>query len=215
MDLDVDEPAAVRRRQRNVTRAATRFAVLALPGGQDDPIVPVGGQPDDLEPAVRVRHEQERAIGHPLGADIAAALAGDDLDAPVATSTSEIWEVSRSSSRWAMIAIRAPSGAQAKASTSIPASVRTVGRGGTGSFAGRPRRGTGASISQTWVQPRRRDRKAIRWPSGDQRGSRPRPGGRRPASGATVDLDDPDLLVAHVREAAAVGRPLRVGRGLV
>ena len=78
MDLDVDEPAAVRRRQRNVTGAAAGFAVLALPGGQDDPIVPIGGQPDDLEPAVRVRHEQERAIGHPLGADIAAALAGDD-----------------------------------------------------------------------------------------------------------------------------------------
>ena len=79
VDLDVDEPAAVRRRQRNMTGAAARLAVLALPGGQDDPIVPVGGQPDDLEPAVRVRHEQQRAIGHPLGTDIATALAGDDL----------------------------------------------------------------------------------------------------------------------------------------
>ena len=97
--------------------------------------------------------------------------------APVATSTSAICEVSPTSGpRRAMTAIRVPSGAHSKASTSTPASVRTVGRGGFGSVAGRPRRGTGASISQIWVQPRRRDRKASRWPSGDQRGERPPPG---------------------------------------
>ena len=72
-----------------------------------------------------------------------------------------------------MTASRAPSGAHSKASTSMPVAVSATGRGGFGSVAGRPRRGTGASISQTWVQPRRRDRKARRWPSGDQRGARP------------------------------------------
>ena len=98
-------------------------------------------------------------------------------DAPVATSTSAICAVSSiSGPRRAMTAIRAPSGDHSKASTSMPVSVRTVGRGGFGSVAGRPRRGTGASISQICDQPRRRDRNARRCPSGDQRGSRPAPG---------------------------------------
>ena len=98
-------------------------------------------------------------------------------DAPVATSTRAIWAVSSiSGPRRAMTAIRAPSGDHSNASTSMPISVRTVGRGGFGSVAGRPRRGTGASISQICDQPRRRDRNARRCPSGDQRGSRPAPG---------------------------------------
>ncbi len=53
--------------------------MLALTTGQDDPVVAVGRQADDLEPAIRVRHEQERAVGQPVDADIDAVLAGDDL----------------------------------------------------------------------------------------------------------------------------------------
>ena len=107
VDLDVDEPAAVRRRQRSVTGAAAGFAVLALPGGQDDPIVPVGGQPDDLEPAVRVRHEQQRAIGQPARRrHRRCARRRRPASRRVATSTSAIWEVSRSVLALAMIAIR-------------------------------------------------------------------------------------------------------------
>ena len=36
-------------------------------GGQDDPVVAVGRQADDLEPAVGVGQEQERAVGQPAG----------------------------------------------------------------------------------------------------------------------------------------------------
>ena len=178
VDLDVDEPAAIRRGSGADAGAAAGLAVLALALGQDDPIVAVGGQPDDLEPAVGVGDEQERTVGQPAGGDIDASLAGHD-------PRSRRWRRRRARSgrsprcpgpRRAMTAIRAPSGDHSKASTSMPVSVRTVGRGGFGSVAGRPRRGTGASISQICDQPRRRDRNARRWPSGDQRGSRPAPG---------------------------------------
>ena len=75
-----------------------------------------------------------------------------------------------------MTAIRPPSGDQAICSTSMPLAVSAVACGGRGSRCGRPRRGTGASISQTCDQPRRRDRNASRRPSGDHCGSRPPPG---------------------------------------
>ena len=78
MDLDVDEPAAVRRGQRGGADAAAGFAVFALALGQHDPIVAIGGQPDDLEPAVGIGHEEERPVGQPAGADIDASLAGHD-----------------------------------------------------------------------------------------------------------------------------------------
>ena len=47
----------------HVPDAAVRLAVLALARRQDDPVVAVGGQPDDLEPAVRVRDVEQRAVG--------------------------------------------------------------------------------------------------------------------------------------------------------
>ena len=71
-------------------------------------------------------------------------------------------------------------------------------------------------MTQTCDQPRRRDRKASRWPSGDQRGSRPRPAWPTTRlSRRAVGLDDPDLVVADEGEAAAVGRPLRVADRLL
>ena len=95
---------------------------------------------------------------------------GDDLSVTAGASTMAICDVSgrglpRGHDRQP-VAVRRPG----EPPTSMPAAVSGVGRGGFGSFAGRPRRGTGASISQTCVQPRRRDRNARRWPSGDQRG---------------------------------------------
>ena len=86
------------------------------------------------------------------------------------------WSTRSSGRSWAAMAIVVPSGDQAKPFTSTPAAVRAVAMGACGSRCGRPRRGTGASMSQTWLQPRRRDRNARRCPSGDQRGSRPPPG---------------------------------------
>jgi hypothetical protein len=68
------------------------------------------------------------------------------------------------------VAIDFPSAAQVKSSTSKPLAVSDRGSGGRGSRAGRPRRGTGASTTKTCDQPRRREMKAIRGPSGDQRG---------------------------------------------
>ena len=66
--------------------------------------------------------------------------------------------------------MRDPSGDQTSDSTSTPAAVKARGSGGRGSLAGRPRRGTGASMTQTCDQPRRRETNASRLPSGDQRG---------------------------------------------
>jgi hypothetical protein len=82
MDLDVDEPTAVRRGKRGRTGTAAGLAMLAFALGQDDPIVAVGGQPDDLEPAVGIRGEQEGAVGQPAGGDIDTALAGHDAGCP-------------------------------------------------------------------------------------------------------------------------------------
>ena len=78
VDLDVDEAAAVGRGQRRGADPTAWLAVLALAGGQHDPVVAVGGQADDLEPAVGIRHEQQRSVGKPAGTDVDAPLAGHD-----------------------------------------------------------------------------------------------------------------------------------------
>ena len=87
MDLDVDEPAAVRRGQWRGSGAeedaAVGLAVLALTVGQHDTVVPVGRQPDDLEPAIRVGHEEERPVARPSATDVHASFAGDDAHRPV------------------------------------------------------------------------------------------------------------------------------------
>ena len=132
VDLDVDEPGAVRRWQRGVADAAARLAVLALAGGQDDPVVAVGGPPDDLEPAVGVG--DERAATRRAASEAPASR----LSSPATTSSApgrrrRRWRSGRSRGssgrRRAMTASRAPSGDHSNASTSMPVAVRTVGRG--------------------------------------------------------------------------------------
>ena len=91
---------------------------------------------------------------------------------PDARSTIVTWFVCRSGRRCAMSASRVPSGAQAKSSISTLAGVTGRGSGATNRAGGRPRRGSGASCSQTWLQPRRREMKASCRPSGAQRGAR-------------------------------------------
>ena len=212
--------AAVRRRQRDVPDAAGRLAVLALAGGQDDPVAPVRRSRRTTwnQPSASRHVEQRRRRAATRRRCRGCRSPATTSIAPVATSTRAIWDASRSSAvGCAMTAIRAPSGDQAKASTSMPAgrSARSA-RAAAARVAGRPRRGTGASISQTWVQPRRRDRNARRRPSGDQRGSRPPPGlADDPGQARPVGLDDPDLVVADEGEPPTVGRPLRVADRLL
>ncbi len=79
-----------------------------------------------------------------------AALAGDRA-APAARGHVHDWicDVSRSGSRCEVTAIARPSGDQTNSSTSTPGAVIGVGSGERGRVAGRPRRGTGASTSQS------------------------------------------------------------------
>ena len=73
----MDEAAAIGRRQRRRPHPAGRLAVFPLASCQDDPVVAIGCQPDDLEPAVRVGHVQQRAVRRPASADVDAAVARD------------------------------------------------------------------------------------------------------------------------------------------
>ena len=98
--------------------------MLPLAGRQDDPVVAVGGQADDLEPAVGVARRtaaiHRASSAHPCRGWISPATT---CVAPVATSTSAIWAVSRSSARRrAMTARRVPSGDHWRSSTSMPGS---------------------------------------------------------------------------------------------
>ena len=119
-----------------------RLAVLAFAGGQDDPVAAVGGQPDDLEPAV--------GVGRRTGASRRAASGAPTSHArrrrrrpgssPVATSTMR--DLRTSTGVGSVVPghdgeprrRRAPS---RTTSTSTPVAVRAVGRGGFGS-RGRP-----------------------------------------------------------------------------
>ena len=100
--------------------------------------------------------------------------------------------------------------------TSIPGSVRAVGSGARGSRCGRPRRGTGASIGPDLAPaaPSRQEGEALA-----VRG----PARLAAAAGLADDeglaravgLDDPDLAVADIGQAPAVGRPLGVADRLL
>ena len=90
--------------------------------------------------------------------------------APLAMSRIDTVERQSLASRSVTRAMRWPSGAQATSATSMPVAVSGTASAGRGWLAGRPRCGSGASMSQTWLQPRRRERNAIRRPSGLQRG---------------------------------------------
>ena len=115
-----------------------------------------------------------------------------------------------------MTAIRVPSGDHSKASTSMPVSVRTVGRGGFGSVAG-PAAARDRSVDQPDLRPAAPARQegqpvAVGRPArcAAAAGLADDEGQARP-----VGLDDPDLVVADEREPAAVGRPLRIGDRLL
>ena len=110
--------------------------------------------------------------GSQRGPHSQASPAGIRRSSPPTMSTTETSDLQARSSRWAAKAIRPPSGDQSNSSTSSPAGVIATGSAGRGWAAGRPRRGTGASIRQSCDQPRRRDTKASWSPSGDQRMSR-------------------------------------------
>ncbi len=110
--------------------------------------------------------------GSQRGAHSQASPAGIRRSSPPTMSTTETSDLQARSSRWAAKAIRPPSGDQSNSSTSSPAGVIATGSAGRGWLAGRPRRGTGASIRQSCDQPRRRETKASWRPSGDQRRSR-------------------------------------------
>ncbi len=90
--------------------------------------------------------------------------------AAVAASTRHTCTVVRSGSRWATTASRPPSGDHWTSSTSSPAGVTARASGWASRAGGRPRRGSGASMIQAWLHPRRRETKAMRRPSGAQRG---------------------------------------------
>ena len=79
VDLDVDDAAAIRRRQRGVPVAPRRLAVLALAVGEDDAVTAIRGAAHDLEPPVGVGHVDQRPVGQPLRAGVVAALARHDL----------------------------------------------------------------------------------------------------------------------------------------
>ena len=123
---------------------------------------------------------------------------------------------SMSGPRRAMTAMRAPSGAQSKASTSTPVAVRTVGSGGLGS-RGRPAAARDRRVDQPDLRPaaaarQERQAMAIGRPArfASRAGLADDPGQAR-----AVGFDDPDLVVADERQATAVGRPLRIRDGLL
>ena len=219
VDLDVDEPAAVRRRQRRGPDAAAGLAVLALAGGQHDPVVAVGGQPDDLEPAVGVGHVtgaiRRAASGHRHRRSARRRRPASRRSRRRRARSATVSPTS--GPRWAMTAIRRAVGRPLEV-VDVDAGLGQDGRAGRLRLAwpGRPRRGTGASI-----EPDLRPAAAAR-----QEGEPVAVG--RPARGAAaarladhagqpraVGLDDPDLVVADEGEPAAVGRPLRIGDGLL
>ena len=217
MDLDVDEPAAVGRGQWRGAGATAGLAVLAFARGQDDPIVAVGGQPDDLEPAVGIGHEQQRSVGKPVGTDIDAPLAGDDpgragrdVDEGDLRGLADV--------RSAEGHDRDP-GAVGRPfeGVDVDAGLGQDGRAGRLRLGRRAAAARDGSVDQPDLGPATAAR---------QEGQPVAVG--RPARGAaaarladhegqpgTVGLDDPDLVVADEGEPAAVGRPLRVGDRLL
>ena len=188
------------------------------PLGQDDPIVAIGGQPDDLEPAVGIGHEEQRPVGQPAGARHRRfARRPRPRSSPVATSTRAICDVSSiPGPRRAMTAMRVPSGDHSNASTSTPVSVRTVGSRRLG-LGRRPAAARDRGVDQPDLRPAAAARQegeamAVGRPARLAAGAglADHPGQARP-----VGFDDPDLVVADEGEAPPVGRPLRVGDGLL
>ena len=216
MDVDVDEAAAVGRRQRRVARAARRLAVLALAGRQDAPLAAVGRQADDLEPAVGVGRVEPAAVGHRRAAPLAHSSPppATRRSSPVSTSIEvDLADASGPGPRIASTAIVRPSADQLEVlDVDARSPISGRGSGGRGSRAGRPRRGH-RRIDDPDLRPAAAPRDEREAPAVG-RPARRRDAGRMagdPDVARPVGLDDPDLVVADVGEAAAVGRPLRVG----
>ena len=197
--------------------ATAGFAVLALALGQDDPIVAVGGQPDDLEPAVGVGHEQQRTVGQPARRDIDAPLAGHD--ARRAGRDVDEGDLRR------LLDVRAAAGHDRDAGAvgrpfegvDIEAGLGQDGRSRRLGLGRRPAAARDRRVDQPDLRPAaaaRQERQAMavgrpaRFAAGA--GLADHPGQAR-----AVRFDDPDLVVADEREAAPVGRPLRVRDGLL
>ena len=211
---------AVRRRQRRRSRYPPEGSPCSRsPSVRTIRSRPSGERRTTWNQPLGVGHVDERPVGGPAWPGVVAALAGDDLlragrDVDERDLRGRRGRPGGAARRWrSCVAVRRPGEA-----VDVDAGRRSGRRasGACGSRCGRPRRGTGASMSQTWVQPRRRDRKARRRPSGDQRGSRPPPGlATTQRLARPVGLDDPDLVVADEGEAPAVGRPLRIADRLL
>ena len=188
LDLDVDEPRAVRRRRAARSRtAAGRLAVLARAGRERRPVAASRRiDPDDLEPAVGVGHEEQVAVGQPARARIPSRRRRrSGRSAPVATSTTmdlrrqpvlALARRSRSGGRRATSRgrRRRPGGGQGARLGRLRARWR-AGRAGDRGID-RPRPATSRAGAR---------RRPARWPSGDQRGPSRRPDARSPVRAAS------------------------------
>ena len=181
--------AAVRRRQRQPKpRPPDGSPCSRSPVGQDDPVAPVGRQPDDLEPAVGVGHVQERPVGQPARAPTSRLrLAGDDpLGAGRDVDERDLRRLEVVEAALGRDRDPRPSGDQAKASTSTPAAVRTRGLGGSrlvrGPAAARHRRVDEPDLRPAATAREERETLAVRRPARAATAARL---GRRPASSAS------------------------------
>ena len=217
MDLDIDEAAAVGRGERGIPDAAARLPMLALPGRQDDPIVPVGGQADDLEPAVGIRGEEERSIRQPASTDIDTLLARHDPRHP-ARDLDDRDLRGFDDLRAARPHDRDPAAiGRPFEGFDIDARLRQDGRSRRLRLGRRAAATRHGRIDQPDLRP------AATTGQEGQPMAIGRPARLAPGAGLadhagqprSVRLDDPDLFVADEREPAPVGRPLGVGHGLV
>ena len=177
----------------------------------------VGGQPDDLEPAVGVRHEEQRAVGQPAGPDIDAPLAGDDAGRP--RRDIDEGDLGR------LVDVRSAPGHDRDAGAVGRPLERVdvdagLGQGGRSRRLGLGRR-PAAARDRRVDQPDLRPAAAARQEGEAMAVGRPARFAAAagladdPGQARAVRLDDPDLVVADEREAAPVGRPLRIRDGLL
>ena len=177
----------------------------------------VGGQANDLEPAVGIGHVEERAVADPATADVDAplarhdpGLAGGDVDEGDLRCLRDV--------RPALGHHRDPA-----------AVGRPLERVDVDAAPGQDGRSRRLRLGRRPATPRdRRIDQPDLGPAAPSRQERqPVAVGRPARSAATagladdfgqaraVRLDDPDLLVPDERDAPAVGRPLGIGCGLV
>jgi hypothetical protein len=191
--------------------------VLAVAGGEHDPGVAVGRQADDLEPAVGVRHEQQRSVGQPARPDVDASLAGHDP----AGAGRDIDDRDLRGLRGLRPALghdreARPVGRPLEA-VDIDAGLGQDGRlrrlrFDRGPTATRDRRVDQPDLRPAAAARQEREAEAVGRPARLATASGLAHG---PRQSAAVDLDDPDLVVTDERQPAAVGGPLWIGHGLL